>query len=788
MGNEDGRNGMVREIKAGDKLGGYRVVRPLGGGMGRVYEVEHEALGVRRALKVFVDVSSHAEERKSLFLAEGRALARVSHPRVVRIHDFVVDEETGTPYFSMDLVLSPDGVPTTLDEACSRGIDEERAAAWFADVCEGLDYIHSQGIVHGDVKLENILIGPDGRAVISDFGISRVFGDEVRRRSDSVPDDVSADLSALHMGTYGYLAPELLRGGPDAAPSPETDAWSLGVMLFRLVTGFWFEDDNREKCLALLDDFDLPWRDVVARLCSRNPSARLDGGRLAPFAERVARRPAPWRRRVRAVAACSALLILAAGAVCAWRMASRRAAAPKPSPANVAPPPAPPQPPATAVRLNLDAPAWREFRSRIDDASRAALLAPFDGMDAEVEGVFRNFIDRQASYYCYDACWPETRIGRMDALVAAQMPNVGAPHHANAPQLLVLAGEVYRQKCLWSLEQGEFPDDVDRLVELTKRVVSDASDKRYGAEWAFEIIEATLPFGRLEGRRIGAKDARFQQTADPWLVKMIQAATTAAEASRAHGSSVSPEDAREHEQKRARATRLFKEALTLHPKRYRAAERLIGLAHEDFDEARRSFERCQEFCFDDLRAWEAYARTQLELKDPRRERLTRLLDHALATGRYDTWVPAFYVIGRWRLLARYDKEGWTLDDRGWAYEDDDVRRKTLETIRRYRDGALLPEAPPPRRLAVTAMFAAAALTCGDEELAAELVRTIPSAMFYPVLGSAMRTTSPLFSRLRALSKTLNQPIKKKEEPIPPRRAGGNGKRNAPLDMKTRNRV
>lgn len=605
MGNEDGRNGMVREIKAGDMLGGYRVVRPLGGGMGRVYEVEHEALGVRRALKVFVDVSSHVEERKSLFLAEGRALARVSHPRVVRIHDFVVDEATGTPYFSMDLVLSPDGVPTTLDEACSRGIDEERAAAWFADVCEGLDYIHSQGIVHGDVKLENILIGPDGRAVISDFGISRVFGDEVRRRSDSVPDDVSADLSALHMGTYGYLAPELLRGGPDAAPSLETDAWSLGVMLFRLVTGFWFEDDNREKCLALLDDFDLPWRDVVARLCSRNPSARLVGGRLAPFAERVARRPASWRRRVRAVAACSALLILAAGTVCAWRMASRRAAVLKPSPANVALPAAPPQSSAPAVRLNPDAPVWSAFRRRIDDASRATLLVPFDGMDANVEGVFHAFIDRQASYYCYDACWPEKRVGRMDALVAAQMPNVGAPSHANAPQLLVLAGEVYRQKCLWSLEQGEFPDDVDRLVELTKRVVSDASDKRYGAEWAFEIIEATLPFGRLEGRRIGAKDARFQQTADPWLVKMIQAATTAAEASRAHGSSVSPEDAREHEQKRARATRLFKEALTLHPKRYRAAERLIGLAHEDSDEARRSFERCQEFCFDDLRAWDA---------------------------------------------------------------------------------------------------------------------------------------------------------------------------------------
>ena len=138
------------------------------------------------------------------------------------------------------------------------------------------------------------------------------------------------------------------------------------------------------------------------------------------------------------------------------------------------------------------------------------------------------------------------------------------------------------------------------------------------------------------------------------------------------------------------------------------------------------------------------------------ERAVHVLDRALATGRYDTWVPAFYVIGRWRLLARYDKEGWTLDDRGWAYEDDDVRRKTLETIRRYRDSAMLSEAPMPRRLAVTAMFAAAALTCGDEELAAELVRTIPPATFNAVLGSAMRTTSPIFSRLRALSKTSGE--------------------------------
>lgn len=715
----------------GRMLGGWRLVRRLGvGGMGSVYEAVHASLGVRRAVKVFADAPRNADALKARFLAEGRTLANLSHPRVVRIYDFAIDVADGSPYFVMDLVLSPDGEHSTLEDARLRGIDEKQAAAWFADMCEGLDYIHAQGVVHGDVKLENVLVGSDGCAVISDFGISRAFGEELRQKVESGP---CTETDALRMGTLNYLAPELL-SDRDAQMQPGTDAWALGVMMFRMLTGFWFEDDNRERCLALLDGFDLPWKGVIDRLCSRDASARLSGGRLMPFAEKIVRRRATRSRMLCVAAACAALFALAVVAFCTL------------------PPPSHKLPSGRDVRLCPHSPAWREFSRRMDYAMRTVLLVPFEGMDGEVEDALRAFMERRSSFFCHEDYWPQDRVGRIDALVSAQMPEAGAPLRASSPQLLALAGEVYRQKRLWSFGRGEFPEDVDRIVALAKRLVSDVSLGRYEPEWAFELVEAAVPFGRLDGRRIGANDSQFRSMADPWLAKMIEASAMAAEASRAHGSAFTPRDDLEHDEKCALAARLFKEALSLHPERYRAAERLIGLSHADLDEARLSFERCQTYCFDDLRAWKSYAGVLARHDgDPARARLARLLDQALASGRYDSWVPAFYVIGRWLLLARYDEHGRTLDDRSWAYADEEVRRKTVETIRRYKDSALMSEAPGPRRLSLTALFAAAALTCGDESLAAELARRIPSALFNAVAGSVMRTTSQTFRRLKNLA-------------------------------------
>ena len=118
-------------------VGSYRVIRVLGsGGMGVVYEAEHLELKVRRALKVFAVGGEHDALHRKRFLSEGKMLAALDHARVVRVHEFDVDAVSGRPYFVMDLVLSPDGRPRTLEDERIAGVEESRAAALFRDLCE----------------------------------------------------------------------------------------------------------------------------------------------------------------------------------------------------------------------------------------------------------------------------------------------------------------------------------------------------------------------------------------------------------------------------------------------------------------------------------------------------------------------------------------------------------------------------------------------------------------------------------------------------------------------------
>ena len=259
-------------------LGAYRIVRLLGkGGMASVYEAVHEQLGTHVALKVFAteDTANLAFKRKR-FLAEGKVLARLHHPRIVHVYDLAVDPESGTPYFAMDLVLSPSGNPQTLEDARVAGVDEQRVAGWLADLCEGLAYIHGEGIVHRDVKLENVLVGPDGRAVLSDFGISRIFDKGLREQIDlTMVTIVDEGTAPFRLGTGHYMAPELKKPVP-APATPASDAWALGVLVFRLLTGIWYERGT--KVLDMLAGYDLTWPAVMERLCAERPSDRIPGG------------------------------------------------------------------------------------------------------------------------------------------------------------------------------------------------------------------------------------------------------------------------------------------------------------------------------------------------------------------------------------------------------------------------------------------------------------------------------------------------------------------------------
>ena len=176
------------------------------------------------------------------------------------------------PYYVMDLVLNSAGKSETLEDARKAGkVTEARAMRWFADMREGLDYIHSQGVVHRDVKLENVLIDAEGRAVLSDFGVSRIFDDRLRDELMVTTTFIAGETTGTRpvMGTYWYLAPEIRKGGE---ATPESDWYALGVLMYRLLTGMWYEPNT--QAFDLLLPFSKDCQRTVRRLLSDDPAER----------------------------------------------------------------------------------------------------------------------------------------------------------------------------------------------------------------------------------------------------------------------------------------------------------------------------------------------------------------------------------------------------------------------------------------------------------------------------------------------------------------------------------
>ena len=251
-------------------FGSYKIIRELGkGGMSEVYEVENVRLGSRHALKLFTYDGDVAEVRDR-FLAEGTLLARLSHPRIVRVTDVGVDEASGRPYFVMDLIVQASGEPCTLADVPPGGADEQEIARWYEDLREGLAFIHGKGVIHRDLKLQNVLIGPDGHAVITDFGISKIMNKDLGEKLDPVQTIVRMrDGKNPVMGSLGYMAPELEMGQPASVAS---DWYSLGVLVFKLLTGVWYDANMAVR--ETLETYDPVWLQILPKLLHANPQGR----------------------------------------------------------------------------------------------------------------------------------------------------------------------------------------------------------------------------------------------------------------------------------------------------------------------------------------------------------------------------------------------------------------------------------------------------------------------------------------------------------------------------------
>jgi eukaryotic-like serine/threonine-protein kinase len=205
--------------------GRYRVLGRLGvGGMATVYLAEDSSLGRKVALKVMADRYSDDGEFVERFRREAQAAARLNHPNIIAVYDR--GEADGRPYIAMEYLQG-----RTLKQVIQAEgpLPPERAIAIAMQVLAGLRYAHEHGVVHRDVKPHNVLVGDDGRIKVTDFGIAHA-GDPQMTEVGSI------------VGTAQYLSPEQARG---RAVGPQTDIYSLGVVLYEMLAGrVPFEGDS----------------------------------------------------------------------------------------------------------------------------------------------------------------------------------------------------------------------------------------------------------------------------------------------------------------------------------------------------------------------------------------------------------------------------------------------------------------------------------------------------------------------------------------------------------------
>jgi serine/threonine protein kinase len=199
----------------GQTVGNYRIHQKIGqGGMGTVYRATQISMDRTVALKLLNDELTADEEFLESFLMEARTAAKLSHPNIVRVHDF--GEAAGTYYFSMEFVEG-EGLDAILKREGKLPV--RRSLEIAGQVARALDHAHSQNVIHRDIKPQNILIALDGTAKLTDLGLARVAGLEA---------------SGAVIGTPDYMPPEIAQ---QRSVDSRADIYQLGATLFHMVTG-----------------------------------------------------------------------------------------------------------------------------------------------------------------------------------------------------------------------------------------------------------------------------------------------------------------------------------------------------------------------------------------------------------------------------------------------------------------------------------------------------------------------------------------------------------------------
>lgn len=325
----------------GRLLGGrYEILDPISeGGMAHVYRGRRVDDGRAVAIKILRDQYAHNAEFVARFEREAQAVAQLSHPRMVQIFDHGRD---GDVHFIVMEFVEGEDLKTFLRRAGA--LDEAQARQIAAQVCEVLEYAHGMGIVHRDIKPQNILITPGGDVKVTDFGIARALAATTITETGTV------------LGSVQYLSPEQARG---LGVGRSADLYSLGVVLYEAVTGGLPFDGDAPITIALRHVHEAPpiprrngsrlsreMEGIILKALAKDPDHRYRSAREMredllgttslwrlppPEAESTAviRRPAaqeerrlrprPGRPVVPMLAAAAALLAVFVGIAVGWR-------------------------------------------------------------------------------------------------------------------------------------------------------------------------------------------------------------------------------------------------------------------------------------------------------------------------------------------------------------------------------------------------------------------------------------------------------------------------------------
>src|SRR6184192_1482130 len=325
----EGSNGetfaaVLRSIDIHDadwRIGNYQILEEIGrGGMGVIYRARQRHS--RRVVALKRILSCHADSRETLmrFRREAQAAANLDHPNILPIYE-VSESEEGLPFFSMKFA----GGGSLLEAVPALRSEPRRAVALMVKVARAVQYAHDQGILHRDLKPGNILLDGQSEPLVSDFGLAKWL-------------EPSSDLTRTPsiFGTPGYIAPEQVNGSAGKL-TPAADVYSLGAVLFHLLTGrppFTGEhalkvlqqagEKPAPKLRTLVPGLDRDLETICAKCLEREPGARYrSAGALAEDLERwlegrhiVARPVSPaaracrWTRRNPVVAGMAALLMV----------------------------------------------------------------------------------------------------------------------------------------------------------------------------------------------------------------------------------------------------------------------------------------------------------------------------------------------------------------------------------------------------------------------------------------------------------------------------------------------